>query len=301
MLARRGPSGMRTGGLVSFVTAGAGEAQKVKASQLTLRIVAAAVVSVVVFASGNQLSASAQTSPDLALEQRLADLKFDPGPVDGAFDEDTSHALIAFQKVHGMERSGEATPESRQAITASTTPPAALVPGGGPNRVEIDLGRQVLLLYENGQLLKVLPVSTGSGEEFCSEGWCRNAITAEGSFEIYRQVPGWDEGPLGSLYNAQYFNGGIAIHGSMSVPAEPASHGCVRIPMSAAEWFPDHVSVGTPVFVLAGGVVEPVSRPVAAPNQPVAAPTSGAAPAAPHGRVAGSPLAALLAALQGRG
>jgi lipoprotein-anchoring transpeptidase ErfK/SrfK len=46
--------------------------------------------------------------------------------------------------------------------------------------------------------------------------------------------------------------GGYAIHGALSVPAEPASHGCVRIPMTAAEWFPQHVAIGTPVHVLAG-------------------------------------------------
>jgi len=46
-----------------------------------------------------------------------------------------------------------------------------------------------------------------------------------------------------------YFNGGIAIHGSKSVPAAPASHGCIRIPMSTAEWFPGQVHTGMPVHV----------------------------------------------------
>ena len=45
----------------------------------------------------------------------------------------------------------------------------------------------------------------------------------------------------------------MAIHGAHSVPAGPASHGCVRIPMNAAEWFPSKVGVGTAVYVLGPG------------------------------------------------
>jgi hypothetical protein len=47
-----------------------------------------------------------------------------------------------------------------------------------------------------------------------------------------------------------YFNGGIAIHGSPSIPPYPASHGCIRIPMYAAPTFYDQVGAGTRVLVL---------------------------------------------------
>ncbi len=238
---------------------------------LVPKFAGAVAVAITALTVGQQVTASADTSPDLALEQQLADLSYDPGPVDGSFDDDTAYAISAFQRVHGMARTGEASGELRSAVAASTTEPAALVPDGGANRVEVDLGRQVLFLYENGTLLKTLPVSTGSGEEFCSGGSCRNAVTPEGQFEIYREVQGWDSGPLGALYNPQYFNGGIAIHGATSVPAEPASHGCVRIPLNAAEWFPEHVSMGTPVFVMAGGQAEAVPQTTAASAQATAA------------------------------
>jgi lipoprotein-anchoring transpeptidase ErfK/SrfK len=186
----------------------------------------------------------------VALEQRLADLHYDVGAVDGTWDQATSDAAMAFQKVHGMARTGVVDDQFIAAVAGSFDPPAALVPDGEPHRVEIDLRRQVLFLYEGGGLSAILPVSSGNGEEFCSEGWCRNAVTPTGSFNVYRQGSGWETGPLGSLYNPQYFEGGVAIHGSESVPAEPASHGCVRIPMGSAEWFPSHVSVGTPVHVV---------------------------------------------------
>ena len=48
---------------------------------------------------------------------------------------------------------------------------------------------------------------------------------------------------------SKYFNGGIAVHGSGSVPATPASHGCVRIPMHIAERFPGLVANGESIEV----------------------------------------------------
>jgi lipoprotein-anchoring transpeptidase ErfK/SrfK len=35
--------------------------------------------------------------------------------------------------------------------------------------------------------------------------------------------------PLGRLYRPVYFYGGYAVHGSGSIPAYPASHGCARV------------------------------------------------------------------------
>ena len=186
------------------------------------------------------------------LEQRLAGLRYHVGPVDGAYDADTESAVMAYQKVTGMARTGRATPDVIAGIAATTAPPPPLVPGGGSSRVEIDLTRQVLFLYNGDGLVAILPVSTGSGERFCDGGWCRNAVTNTGSFKAYRHAKGWETSPLGRLYNPVYFDGGIAIHGSTSVPPHPASHGCVRIPLSAAEWFPGHVPLGTPVHVLGG-------------------------------------------------
>ncbi len=213
----------------------------------------------------------------LALEQRLSSLRYEVGPVDSVYDADTAYGVTAFQKVTGLERSGRATDDVVSALATATVPPA-MVPNGGAGRVEVDLNRQVLFLYEGGSLLKILPVSTGSGDRFCSQGYCRNAITPQGSFAIYEQRRGWETSPLGRLYNSQYFEGGYAIHGSPSVPAGPASHGCIRIPMSAAEWFPSHVSVGTPVYV-AGDEGIPAPRAPEPPPPPDPASSTVAAPA----------------------
>jgi hypothetical protein len=126
------------------------------------------------------------------------------------------------------------------------------VPGGGATRVEVDIRRQVLFLYKGGGLFRTLDVSTGSGKKYCVDGGCATAVTPGGSFRVSRRINGWRTSRLGRLYNPLYFNGGIAIHGAASVPAYPASHGCVRITMSAASWFPGAVPNGTPVYVQGG-------------------------------------------------
>jgi hypothetical protein len=182
------------------------------------------------------------------LEKRLDALKYDVAKIDDAYDQNTAYAVMAFQKVHGLARTGRATDEVLAALATAKTPDA-LVPNGGENRVEVDIPRQVLFLYKANTLQKILPISSGNNKRFCSEGWCRRAVTPGGSYGFYRQGRGWETGPLGSLYNPVYFNGGIAVHGSRSVPAQPASHGCIRIPMSAAEWFPSAVHLGMPVHV----------------------------------------------------
>jgi len=196
--------------------------------------------------------------------------------------------VMAFQKVTGMSRTGRATDDVVAAIMGASEPPAML-PAGGASRVEVDLKRQVLFLYQNGGLLRVLPVSTGSGKKYCVDGDCAYAVTPGGSFRVGYRILGPHKSRLGVLYNPLFFNGGIAIHGAPSVPGYPASHGCVRIPMADSLWFYNTVARGTPVYVL-GGKVEPVPFNEAAPDgsQPAVTSPSTTTPAttsttaAPH-------------------
>ncbi len=175
----------------------------------------------------------------LQVEQKLEALHYDVGPIDGNIDDAAGHAVMAFQKANGLARTGALSDDVKAKIMATEGTPAPLLANGEPNRVEVSLAKQVLFLYQNGSLLKILSVSTGTAE----------TPTPTGTFRMYRSESGWHTSALGRLYNAQYFVGGYAIHGSNSVPAEPASHGCVRLPMNSAEWFPERVTKGTQVFI----------------------------------------------------
>ena len=214
-----------------------------------------------------------------ALQTRLLALHYDVGTPDGQYGGQTSDAVLAFQKVHGMDRTGNATPDVI-AAAATASDPAPLVPSGGADRVEVDIPHQVLYLYQGGSLSRILPVSTGSGHHYCENGDCGDAITPGGSFRVFEKIQGLHISPLGQLWNPLFFNGGIAIHGEPSVPAYPASHGCVRIPMSATVWFFNQVGIGEPVYVI-GGPKAPPPLPALPPNDPaVSSPPTTAKPVA---------------------
>jgi len=183
-------------------------------------------------------------------EQRLNDLAYWTGPIDGVFDPASRQALIAFQKVEGRAAKGRLTRVEFEALRAAKRPTPL---EGGPAHIEVNLGLQVLFVVDaSGIVSKILPVSTGSGEMFTSEDYTRPAITPCGRFRVQRKIDGWRKSPLGMLYYPVYIVGGIAIHGNPSVPVTPQSHGCIRIPMFAAEEFSDTTEIGTLVIVHSG-------------------------------------------------
>jgi len=95
----------------------------------------------------------------------------------------------------------------------------------------------------------VLPVSTGNDKLFMSDGQESIAYTPRGRFVVYEKSFGWENGQLGSVYYANYISGGVAIHGYLTVPNQPASHGCIRIPMFAAREVSKFLKLGTIVLV----------------------------------------------------
>ncbi len=179
-------------------------------------------------------------------ERRLVELGYWTGPVDGVFDTATQLALIAFQKWEGRPVTGRLTVRELAALRSGTPPKAREV---GYEHVEVDIDRQVLLLVNNEGGVRVLHVSTGSGKPFISEGQTSVAYTPRGRFVVYDKTYGWEDGALGSVYYANYITGGVAIHGYLSVPTRPASHGCIRIPMFAAREVSNLLALGTIVLV----------------------------------------------------
>lgn len=191
------------------------------------------------------------SGPDVTwLQQRLAALHYYPGPVDGRFGTYTLEAVWAFQAVQGLPAQDAVNPAMQRAL-ASPRAPAVLVPGGGSLRIEISLARQLLVLYRGGQVELISHVSSGGGYYYCSSGGCGYARTPAGDFRTTVFMPGWVTVPLGVMYDPVFFIGtAYAIHGSNSVPLQPVSHGCVRIPMDIAEFFHTLVPApGTPVYI----------------------------------------------------
>jgi hypothetical protein len=195
----------------------------------------------------NKVSSQVGRREIIETEQRLWDLGYWAGPIDGKFDSASRHALVAFQKVERRRRTGVLTQEELKALENARRPLAWHV---GVGHVEIDLTRQVLFVIdESGTVSRILPVSTGNGELYVDHGEVHRARTPTGTFKVLRKINGWRLSSLGLLYYPSYILNGIAIHGSLSIPTYAASHGCIRIPMFAAKELSGMLPVGTEVIV----------------------------------------------------
>jgi peptidoglycan hydrolase-like protein with peptidoglycan-binding domain len=184
----------------------------------------------------------------LALQKRLVGLGYWLGSADGTYGQLTRQAVMAFQKAEGLGRDGVAGPVTQGRLAGAQRQASR----AGATGLEIDLERQILMVVQGGQVRWVINTSTGNNETYTSStGGSARAVTPPGSFTIYREFDGVREAPLGTLYRPKYFNGGIAIHGSGSIPAHPASHGCARVTNSAMDmlWSSGVAAIGTPVTV----------------------------------------------------
>jgi PKD repeat protein len=164
------------------------------------------------------------------LDRRLSELHYALGQVDGYFGRDDVDAVIAFQKLHGLPRTGAVDARFWIELQRAHMPRARFA----GDHVEVSKGRQVLFLVREGRVGLVVPVSTGA-----------TGNTPVGVWHVYRRVAGWDW----VLWYPTYFTGAFAIHGYPEVPAYPASHGCVRVPMWVAPRLFEADDYGTTVYV----------------------------------------------------
>lgn len=169
---------------------------------------------------------------------RLAQLGYldrrDVADSDGYLAE---QALLAFQGWEDLERTGTVTGQTQLALFTARPPrPASRSEG---RRLEIHRDRGVLLMVEDGAVVRAVHTSTGAG-----------GFTPVGEFRVYAKVlMSWSVPFQVWMPYAAYFRGGIATHQSPDVPSYPASHGCVRLPEGEAKRVYDFVAVGTPVSV----------------------------------------------------
>lgn len=217
------------------------------------------------------------------LQTRLAELKFAPGPIDGVYGRATVQAVWAFEKlvmkVPREEATGVVTPQMWDVLRGDVQ----ILPrrnADTPRHAEVYLQEQVIVTFLGGRPSLISHMSSGDGQPWCEEviidpgeegndspeqiakaeqvklGVCGESVTPGGIFTFYKRSTGTRETKLGTLYNPVYFNAGIAVHGAILVPLKPASHGCIRIPMSVATVFPSMVQYRDRIYVF-DGVKEP--------------------------------------------
>jgi hypothetical protein len=167
----------------------------------------------------------------LALNEALARLHIALGSVDSSFGLDTRDAVVAFQKLHGLPRTGSVDARFWRVLSASSAP-RARYPG---DHIEVSKPLQVLFVVRGGRVILVSHVSTGA-----------TGNTPVGRWHVYSKVPGWL--PDG-MFDSSFFLRGFAIHGYPTVPFYPGSHGCIRVPVWLAPRIYSYDPPGSTIYI----------------------------------------------------
>lgn len=154
-------------------------------------------------------------------------------PLNGRFDAATGRAFIAFRKVNRMSRRASAGYSVARMLAEGRGGYKLRYPKAG-RHIEVSIGRQVMVLADNGKVLRTYHVSTGAPA----------TPTVRGTYRVYRKD--WGTNAKGMVHSS-YFIRGYAIHGFKSVPIYNASHGCVRVPIPNAASIFRWVHMGTRV------------------------------------------------------
>ncbi|MBN2114733.1 MAG: murein L,D-transpeptidase [Acidimicrobiia bacterium] len=203
--------------------------------------------------AGLPAMAMGEVGPEVALlQQELSRRHLYRGAIDGEFGPAAAYAVLTFHKVLGVERTWEWEEEDSRRMAAFILPPLPERPEE-PDRVEVDVGRQVLYLIEDHEVAAVVPVSTAGGYLYYSvrSGGRVRARTPHGDFTLTRHSRGWSCDSLTGwcIYNPWNFTPMYALHGYGEVPAYPASHGCVRLPIWESDLLEAHLLIGMPFHV----------------------------------------------------
>jgi hypothetical protein len=115
----------------------------------------------------------------------------------------------------------------------------------GDKRVVVDKATQHMLAYQGDTVVLDTPVSTGRPGHNTPNGSFHLGPTKE--LMHYSHL--YDDAPMPFCVQV---DGNVFIHGFTSVPKYPASHGCIRVPLThgnPAKWFYNWVDLGTPVTI----------------------------------------------------
>ena len=215
------------------------------------------------------------------LQERLAELGFQPGPADGQFGSGTQQAVWAFKKLIGAVGWEEFAERDDQTVVTDDVwqqmfdPSVRFLPRrpGAGTHVEIYLPLQVMAVFTDDRPIFISHISSGEltpdgrPATFCETATydtdengnpypepvtkqvCAESKSPGGVFSMRRYYEGNRVSPLGGMKDPWYFNYGIAVHGAHNVPTRPASHGCIRISNTLADVFPSLVERGDRVLV----------------------------------------------------
>lgn len=211
-------------------------------------------------------TASAATSSEIKEAQTIAN-KFglQVGAVDGVFGANSARGFCMFRYLSRMTPSRsnlDSTLLSKMRDYNARYPNLQSIPSGtsaGSNTFLVAQKTCQMMVYaRSGNYSAVTPISTGkNGLEtpngtwnigYTQRGWSCSSLYPE-SCITQTQGRFTNISNYGNMYNKRSVTGAIKVHGSTSVPTYPASHGCIRVPISFSDWMYDNVNANIPITV----------------------------------------------------
>lgn len=166
----------------------------------------------------------------------LRRLRFRIPGLGSTFTSSVKDSVMAFQKAYRLPRTYVFNTACwRKLDGAKIIKPRYKSPS---THIEVDKGRQILMVVKRGAPAGIICVSTGA-----------TGNTPEGRFRIQQKHPFTSSGYGGVLVRTMGFIGNFAIHGYSPVPPYPASHGCVREPIWACYWVYNNSWVGETLYI----------------------------------------------------
>lgn len=179
--------------------------------------------------------------PDvIQVQERLRDLGFYRGAIDGIYGPATEAAVKKFQEQKGLKADGIVGPYTYQVFYPG------YAGSWGDIQITVDVEQRVLRLTNGEKVIKTYPVAVGKPE----------TPTPLGNWTIVQKVknPG---GPFGARWMRLSVPwGGFGIHGTNNPNSigKAVSHGCVRMYNNDVIELYDIVPIGTPVKIV-GAVI----------------------------------------------
>jgi hypothetical protein len=153
------------------------------------------------------------------VQQRLLALHFYM-PQSGVWDLQTELAIEAYHRLLGRGTSSTLDPTTLGDLLDGQGKFVVRFPQNG-RHAEGNLSLQLIALIDGSKVENIYPISSGKP----------STPTILGNYQVYERTPGYL--PDG-MYYSDFFIRGYAIHGYDPAPNYPASHGCMRLPISDA-------------------------------------------------------------------
>lgn len=185
-------------------------------------------------------------------QARLRDLGYNINP-DGVYNQETADAVKTFQIASGLPANGEINKDVWQALMYGGDSQTCLNQEDEKKarhvRIEIDVVKHRLTLFENEKEIKSFPVGVGKS----------STPTPLGEWKVINKGVNWGNG-FGTRWMGLNVPWGIyGIHGTNKPSSIGASqsHGCIRMQNRDVEALYPLVPVGTRVKILENGKMFP--------------------------------------------